>query len=157
MVLDCWDHSLLRLNNSWYFYNNNSFTSCKYHMSCLRDSIESIFPAGVGPGPPSRDTANWLPSRFNLSVETRRWYGWLRMVVPGTRLFRAPIWCPSGGVATRERQGSLSTVAESLVVLYRVGTHQIRRRWRVARSSTSQGSAEPQRARIKGADREVSA
>ena len=31
------------------------------------------------------------------------------------------------------------TVAESLVVLYRVGTHQIRRRQRAARLSTSQG------------------
>ena len=56
-----------------------------------------VFPAGVGPGSPSRDAANWLPSRFSLSVETRRRYGWLRMVFPGARLFRAPIWCPSGG------------------------------------------------------------
>ena len=52
---------------------------------------------GVGPGSPSRNAANWLPSRFGLSVETRRRYGWLRMVFPGVRLFRAPIWCPSGG------------------------------------------------------------
>ena len=52
---------------------------------------------GVGPGSPSRDAANWLPSRFSLSVETRRRYGWLRiMVFPGARLFRAPIWSPSG-------------------------------------------------------------
>ena len=49
-----------------------------------------------------------------------------------------------------------STVAESLVVLYRVGTHQIRRRRGEARSSTSQGRAEPLCARIKGANREVS-
>ena len=49
-----------------------------------------------------------------------------------------------------------STVVESLVALYRVGTHQIRRRRRAARSSTSQGSAEPLCARIKGANREVS-
>ena len=56
-----------------------------------------VFPAGVGPGSPSRDAANWLPSRFGLSVETRRRYGWLRMVFPGVRPFRAPIWCPSGG------------------------------------------------------------
>ena len=56
-----------------------------------------VFPPGVGPGSPSRDAANWLPSRFSLSVETRRRYGWLRMVFPGARLFRAPIWCPSGG------------------------------------------------------------
>ena len=57
-----------------------------------------VFPAGVGPGSPSRDAVNWLPSRFSLSVETRRRYGWLRMMVfPGAHLFRAPIWCPSGG------------------------------------------------------------
>ena len=48
------------------------------------------FPIGVGPGSPSRDAANWLPSRFGLSVETRRRYGWLRMVFPGVRPFRAP-------------------------------------------------------------------
>ena len=51
----------------------------------------------VGPSSPSRDAANWLPSRFSLSVETRRPYGWLRIVFPGVRPFRAPIWCPSGG------------------------------------------------------------
>ena len=56
-----------------------------------------VFPAGVGPGSPSRDAANWLPSRFSLSVEPRRRYGWLRMVFSGARLFRAPIGCPSGG------------------------------------------------------------
>ena len=56
-----------------------------------------VFPAGVGPDSPSRDAANWLPSRFGLSVETRRRYGWLRMVFPGARLSRAPIWCPSEG------------------------------------------------------------
>ena len=39
-----------------------------------------VFPVGVGPGSPSRDAANWLPSRFGRSVETRRQYGWLRMV-----------------------------------------------------------------------------
>ena len=66
-----------------------------------------VFPAGVGPGSPSRDAANWLPSRFSLSVETWRRYGWLRMVFPGARLFRAQVWCPSGGVAARERQGTL--------------------------------------------------
>ena len=56
-----------------------------------------VFPAGVGPGSPSRDAANWLPSRSDLSVETRRQYCWLRMVFSGVRLFRAPIWWPSGG------------------------------------------------------------
>ena len=49
-----------------------------------------------------------------------------------------------------------STVAESLVVLYHVGTHQIRRRRRAARSLTSQGRAEPLCARIESANREVS-
>ena len=49
-----------------------------------------------------------------------------------------------------------STVAESLVALYRVGTHQIRRGRRAARSSTSHGNAEALCARIKSANREVS-
>ena len=39
----------------------------------------------------------WLPSRFGLSVKTRRRYGWLRMVFPGVRPFQAPSWCHSGG------------------------------------------------------------
>ena len=56
-----------------------------------------VFPAGAGPGSPSRDAANWLPSRSDLSVETRRQDGWLRMVFSGVRLFRAPMWWPSGG------------------------------------------------------------
>ena len=112
-----------------------------------------VFPAGVGPGSPSRDAANGRSSRFSRSVETRRWYGWLRMRLPGARLFRTPIWCPSRGGGTREAG---STVAENLVALYRVGMHQIRRHWRAARSSTSLGSAEPLCTRIKGAIREVS-
>ena len=57
------------------------------------------------------------------------------------------------GGGTREAG---STVAESLVVLYRVGTHQIRRMRRAARSSTSQGRAEHLCARITGLNREVS-
>ena len=111
------------------------------------------FPVGIGPGSLSTDAVNWLPSRFSPSVDTRRRYGWLRMVFPGARLFRAPIWCSSGGGGTREAG---STVVESLVALYRVGTRQVRRRRRAARSSTSQGSAQPLCARIKGANREVS-
>ena len=66
-------------------------------------------------------------------------------------LFRAPTWCTSGGGSTREVGGM-----ESLVALYRVGTHQIRRGRRAARSSTSQGSAEPLCPRIKGTNRELS-
>ena len=55
------------------------------------------------------------------------------------------------------REAGSTVVAESLVVLYRVGTHQIRRRrWRAARSLTSQGRAALLCARIKGANREVS-
>ncbi|CAN0245202.1 unnamed protein product [Ascophyllum nodosum] len=42
-----------------------------------------------------------------------------------------------------------NTDAESLVVLYRVGTHQIQRRRRAARSSASQGRAESLCTRIK--------
>ena len=57
------------------------------------------------------------------------------------------------GGGTREAG---STVAESLVVLYRMGTHQIRRRRRAARSSTSERRAEPLCARITGLNREVS-
>ena len=67
------------------------------------------------------------------------------------RLFRAPIWRPSGGGGTREARG---TVAESLV--YRMSTYQIQRGRRVARSSMSQESAEPLCARFKGANRDVS-
>ena len=61
---------------------------------------------------------------------------------------------PSGRCGGTREAGN--TVAERLVALYRVGTHQIRRRRRAARSSMSQGSAEPMCARIKGANREVS-
>ena len=57
------------------------------------------------------------------------------------------------GGGTREAG---STVAESLVVLYRVGMHQIRQRWRAARSSTNQGRAEPLCAKTTGLNREVS-
>ena len=67
-----------------------------------------VFQAGVEPGSPSRDAANWLPSRFSLSVETRLRYGWLRMMFPAVRPFRAPTWYPSGKVTARERQGALS-------------------------------------------------
>ena len=72
---------------------------------------------------------------------------------PGTRLLRAPVWCPSGGDGTREVG---STVAETLVALYRVGTIETRRGRRAARSPTSQGNAESLCARIKSANREVS-
>ena len=80
----------------------------KHRARSLRNLLVSgnecgrVFPAGVGPGSPSRDAANWLPSRFSLSVETRRRYGWLRMMVfPGARLFPSPNLVPFGRVAAR--------------------------------------------------------
>ena len=112
-----------------------------------------VFPAGVGPGSPSRDATNWLPSRFGLSVETRRRYGWLRMVLPGVRPSELQFGTLREGGGTREVG---STVAESLVVPYRVGTHQIQRRRRAARSLTSQARVESLCARIEGSNRAVS-
>ena len=80
----------------------DSMYSCTYRALSLQNLISGyecgrVFPAGVGPDSPSKDAVNWLPSRFGLLVETRRWYGWLRMVFPGVCPFRAPIWCPSRG------------------------------------------------------------
>ena len=111
-----------------------------------------VFPAGVGPGSPSKDVVNWRPSRFCLSVEAQQWYGWLRMVFPGVRLFELQFGALREAGGTREAG---STVAESLVVCYRVVMHQIRRRRRASRSSTRQGRAEPLCARIKGANGKV--
>ena len=100
--------------------------------------------------PPSRDAANWLPSRFSLSVETRWRYGWLRMVFPGARLFRAPIWCPSGGwFHARGREHCRGEPSSALSGGYAPDSAK-------ARSSTSQGRAEPLCARITGLNREVS-
>ena len=77
-------------------------------------------------------------------------WGWCSQVcAPSELQFRA---LREGG-GTRK---AWSTVAESLIILYRVGTHQIRRRRRAARSSTSQGRAEALCARIKGVNRDVS-
>ena len=67
-----------------------------------------VFPAGVGLGSPSRDATNWLSSRFSLSVESRRRYGWLRMVFPGAPPRPSSNLVPFGRVAARERQGELS-------------------------------------------------
>ena len=57
-------------------------------------------------------------------------------------LFRAPIWCPSEGGGTRE---AWDTVAESLVALYLVGTHQIRRRARGVLNPCARESKAPTR------------
>ena len=67
-----------------------------------------VFPAGVGPGSPSRDAANWLPSRFSLSVETRRRYGWFEDGVPRCAPLPSSNLVPFRRVAGRERQGALS-------------------------------------------------
>ena len=76
---------------------------------CMYYECGRIFPAGVGPGSPSRDAANWLPSRFGLSVETRLRFGWLRMVFPGVApLPISNLLVPFGRVAARKRQGALS-------------------------------------------------
>ena len=56
----------------------------------------------------------------------------------------------------RHARGKEHCRGEPGIALYRVDAHQIRRGRRAARSSTSQGSAEPLCARIKGANREVS-
>ena len=103
---------LLKKNTTWK-QAIRFFFECGTRAFSLRNLVSGyecgrVFPAGVGPGSPSRDATNWLLSRFSLSVETRRQYGWLRMVFSGVRLFRAPIWWVAfGGVAARERQGAL--------------------------------------------------
>ena len=105
---------------------SNSERSIVWYIMNLVSGFEDgrVFPAGVGPGSPLRDAANWRSSRFSRSVETRRRYGWLRIVLPGARLFRSPIWCSSRGGGAREAG---NTILESLVARYRVSTHQIRR------------------------------
>ena len=60
-----------------------------------------VFPAGAEPGSSLRDAANWLPSRFGLSVETPRRYGWCAPLPSSNFVL-------FGGVAARERQGTLS-------------------------------------------------
>ena len=78
---------------------NNNISSRALSLRNLVSGYECgrVSPAGVGLGSPSRDAANWLPSRFSLPVETRRQYDWLRMMFSGVRLFRAQIWWPLGG------------------------------------------------------------
>ena len=124
----------------------------------LRDLVSGyecgrVFPAGVGPGSPSRDAANWLLSRFGLSVETRRQYGWLRMVFSGVRLFRAPIWWPSGGWwHARGREHRRGEPGSSLSGGYAPDSAK-------AEGSSiidEPGGAKPLCARIESANREVS-
>ena len=63
-----------------------------------------VFPAGVAPGSPSRDAADRPSSRFIRSVETRRRYGWLRMVFPGARASSELQFGDLRDEAARERQ-----------------------------------------------------
>ena len=66
-----------------------------------------VFPAGFGPGSPSKYAANWLSSRFSRSIETRRWYGWLRIVFTRCAFSELQLGALREVVA-RERQGALS-------------------------------------------------
>ena len=90
------------IGSSVYCFGTSKSTALSLRNLVSGYECERVFPAGVGPGSPSTYAGNWLSPRISRSVETRRWYGWLGVVLPGARLFRASIWCPSGGVDTRE-------------------------------------------------------
>ena len=110
---------------------------CKFTIKTHRGRV---FLAGVaGPSSPSRDAVSCLSyERFSRSVETRRrYFGWLRMLFSSALLPSSDF--PSGGGGTREASGS--TVAMSLVALYRVGTHQIRRGRKAADSARAESSS----------------
>ena len=115
-----------------------------------------VFPAGVGPGSPSRDAANWLLSRFGLSVETRRQYGWLGSdgvfrcaPLPSSNLF----WWPSGRWRhARGREHCRGEPDSSLSGGYSPDSAKAE----AARSLASQVRAEPLCTRIESANREVS-
>ena len=62
---------------------------------------------GVGPYSPSRDDTNWLTLRFSWWVETRRRFGWLRMVSTWCAFSELQFGALREEVA-RERQGALS-------------------------------------------------
>ena len=66
-----------------------------------------VFPAGVGPGSPSRDAANWLPSRFGLSVVDAAAVWLAEDGVPRYAPLPRSNLVPFGRVAARERQGAL--------------------------------------------------
>ena len=77
-----------------------------------------------------------------------------RMLVYGTEF---GVVFLAKGRGTREAEGAVTeSLVESSSTRYRASKYQIRRGRRAARSSTSQGSAEPLCARIKGANWEVS-
>ena len=104
-----WKDAVITVLHFFFFFTIPSRARSLRNLLVSGNECGRVFPAGVGPGSPSRDAANWLPSRFSLSVETRRRYSWLRMTVfPGARLFPSPNLVPFGRVAARERQGALS-------------------------------------------------
>ena len=92
----------------------------------------------------------------------RRRFGWLRMMF--TRCASSELQIGAlrelaarGEHYGRGKPGRAQQHGQAFRdTLYRVSQHQIRRGRRVTRSSTSQGSAEPLCARIKGANQEVS-
>ena len=118
--------------------------------------------AGVELDSLSRDATNRLSSGFSPSVETRRWFGWLRMVFTRCtsselqfRVLREVITRDRGNC--RGKPGRAQQHAQAYhSTFYLTSKHQIRRGRRVAQSLTSHGSSEPLCARIKGVNREVS-
>ena len=90
------------------------YTSCPLFRNLLLGyECGRVFPAGVGPGLPSRDAANWLPSQLSRSVEMRQRYGWLRIMF--TRCTSSELqFCALWEVMVRERQGALSRKARSI-------------------------------------------
>ena len=121
------------------------------HSSLSGYECGRVFPPGVGPGSPSRNATNWLSARVSRSVAAAVWLaedGVPRCLpLPCSNLVPFGRW--------RHARGREHCRGE-LVSARSVGTLQIRRERRAVRSSTSQGSAEPLCARIKGANREVS-
>ena len=84
--------------------------SCPSETSVLGYECGRVFPAGVGLDLPSSDATKWLSSRFSRSVDTRRWFGWLRIVFT-RRAFSELSFGAIREVVARERQGTLSRKA----------------------------------------------
>ena len=119
---------------------------------------------GCSTGLTLKSDTNWLSPRSSRSVETRRRYGWLRMVfprcapLPSSNLVPFGRWWPARGrVHCRGKPGRDQQHAQAYRgTRYRASKHHTWRGWRAARSLTSHGIAGHFGARIKGANREVS-
>ena len=115
-----------------------------------------IFPASVGPDSPHPQEMRPTGCLRDSVGRSRRVGGMVewRYCSPGAPLPSSNLVLFGRRWHARDREHC--HVAESLVghktALHQVSTHQIRRRRRAVRSSTSQGSAESLRARIKGAE-----